>query len=172
MRGDILGAERRRFWHDEDKLEIVTSVGIGRATVAQRHEIRRQQIYAWRHDLKKKGLWSPDGGALFYPMDITVTAGVPMAQLPVPELPPPTAVKLRLRCGRCLHFDSTMDPVLLTALIRSVEVADRAWDDCSGVSGLHAKGNRGAGGPLPKTCCVKNPPVGRCLRSGGDVVTG
>ncbi|WP_366863718.1 short-chain fatty acyl-CoA regulator family protein [uncultured Sulfitobacter sp.] len=24
----------------------------------------RQQIYAWRHGLKKKGLWSPDAGAL------------------------------------------------------------------------------------------------------------
>ena len=102
------------------------SIGVGGASVtqvAQRHEIKRQQIYAWRHDLKKKGLWSPDGGALFYPMDITVTAGVPMAQLPVPELPPPTAVELRLRVGRCLHFDSTMDPTALTSLIRAVETA-------------------------------------------------
>lgn len=68
MRGELLGAERRRFWHDDDKLEIVMSVGVGGASVtqvAQRHEIRRQQIYAWRHDLKKKGLWSPDAGALF-----------------------------------------------------------------------------------------------------------
>jgi transposase len=42
MRGDILGAERRRFWHDDDKLEIVMSVGIDGASVtqvAQRHEI-------------------------------------------------------------------------------------------------------------------------------------
>jgi transposase len=124
MRGEILGVERRRFWHDDDKLEIIMSVGVGGASVtqvAQRHEIRRQQIYAWRHDLKKKGLWSPDAGALFYPVDIPVTAGVP--QLHVPEAPPPTAVELRLRGGRSLLFDSTMDPVLLTALIRSVEVA-------------------------------------------------
>ena len=85
MRGEILGAERRRFWHDDDKLEIVMSVGVGGASVtqvAQRHEIRRQQIYAWRHDLKKKGLWSPDAGALFYPVDIPVTAGVPVPQPP------------------------------------------------------------------------------------------
>jgi transposase len=57
--------ERRRFWRDEDKLEIIMSVGVGGATVtqvAQRHEVTRQQIYAWRHDLKKKGLWSPDTG--------------------------------------------------------------------------------------------------------------
>lgn len=69
MRGEILGLERRRFWRDEDKLEIVMSVGIDGATVtqvAQRHEVTRQQIYAWRHELKKKGLWSPDAGALFF----------------------------------------------------------------------------------------------------------
>ncbi|WP_431356782.1 hypothetical protein, partial [Paracoccus marinaquae] len=28
--------------------------------VAQRHEVTRQQIYAWRHELKRKGLWSPE----------------------------------------------------------------------------------------------------------------
>jgi transposase len=49
MRGQILGVERRRFWHDDDKLEIVMSVGVSGASVtqvAQRHEIRWQQIYA------------------------------------------------------------------------------------------------------------------------------
>lgn len=53
MRDEILGLERRRFWRDEDKLEIVMSVGISGATmtqVAQRHEVTRQQIYTWRHD--------------------------------------------------------------------------------------------------------------------------
>ena len=67
MRGAILGVERQRFWRDEDKFEIVMSVGINGATVtqvAQRYEVTRQQIYAWRHDLKKKGLWSPNAGAL------------------------------------------------------------------------------------------------------------
>ncbi len=126
MRGEILGVERRRFWRDEDKFEIVMSVGIDGATVtqvAQRHEITRQQIYAWRHDLKKKGLWSPNAGALFFPLDIPVTGGVPMAQPPVAEVPPPSAVELRVRGGRSLHFESTLDPVALTALIRAVEVA-------------------------------------------------
>jgi len=28
MRGEILGAERRRFWHEDDKLSIVLSVGV------------------------------------------------------------------------------------------------------------------------------------------------
>ena len=120
MRGEILGLERRRFWRDEDKLEIVMSVGIDGATVtqvAQRHEITRQQIYKWRHELKKKGLWSPDAGALFFPLDM------PVASAPVAETPPTVTVELRLRDGRSLHFDSTVDPVALTALIRVVEAA-------------------------------------------------
>ena len=126
MRGEILGLERRRFWHDEDKLEIVTSVGVGGATVtqvAQRHEITRQQVYAWRHELKKKGLWSPDAGALFFPLEIPDAAGVPVPQPPVAETAPPSAVELRLRGGRCLQFDSAMDPAALTSLIRAVEAA-------------------------------------------------
>lgn len=126
MRGEILGVERRRFWRDEDKLEIVMSVGIGGATVtqvAQRHEVTRQQIYAWRHELKKKGLWSPEGGALFFPLDIPVAAGVPVAQPPAVEAPSPITVELRLRGGRSLHFDSAVDPVAMTSLIRAVEAA-------------------------------------------------
>ena len=126
MRGEILGLERRRFWRDEDKLEIVMLVGIDGATVtqvAQRHEVTRQQIYAWRHDLKKKGLWSPDAGALFFPLNMPVAAGVPVPQAAVAELPPPVTVELRLRGGRSLHFDSTMDPLALTAMIRAVDAA-------------------------------------------------
>ena len=80
-------------------------------------EITRQQIYRWRHELKGKGLWSPDAGALFFPLDIPVAAG-----LPAPT-PPPTSVELRLRGGHGLHFDSTLDPTVLTALIRAVEAA-------------------------------------------------
>lgn len=126
MRGEILGVERRRFWHDDDKLEIVMSVGVcGQSVtqVAQRHEIRRQQIYAWRHDLKKKGLWSPDAGVLFLPIDIPVAVGIPVAQPSGTETRPASAVELRLRDDLCLHFDSTIDPAALTALIRAVEAA-------------------------------------------------
>ena len=50
MRVEILGFERRQRWSDEEKLGIVTSVGVDDATVtqvAQRQGITRQQIYAW-----------------------------------------------------------------------------------------------------------------------------
>jgi len=124
MRGEILGAERRHFWHDDDKLEIVASVGIAGASVtqvAQRHAIKRQQIYAWRHELKKKGLWLPDAGALFFPEDLPVT------QAPVAEAPPSVAVELRLHGRRSLHFESAIDPAALSALIRVVDATCSAW---------------------------------------------
>ena len=51
MRGEVLGVERRRRWSDEDKLSIVSSVGIDGATVTQvacRCDVTRQQIYSKR----------------------------------------------------------------------------------------------------------------------------
>ncbi|TCP38596.1 transposase [Rhodovulum marinum] len=53
MRSAVLGVERRRRWSDEEKLAIVSSVGIDGATVtqvSQRHEVSRQQVYATRRD--------------------------------------------------------------------------------------------------------------------------
>lgn len=72
------------------------------AQVAQRHEITRQQVYAWYHEMKKKGLWSPDGGALFLPFDIPAH-GVP-AIADTSTISVPMVVELRLRNGRSLHF--------------------------------------------------------------------
>ena len=60
MRGEVLGFERRRRWSDDEKIGIIMSVGVDGSSVtqvAQRHDVTRQQLYACRHDLKKKGLW-------------------------------------------------------------------------------------------------------------------
>ena len=125
MRGEILGLERRRRWSDEEKIGIVMSVGVDGATVtqvAQRHDVTWQQIYVWRHELKRKGLWSLTDSALFFPVDFPSAHGLPGT----PESSPitsPTPVELRLQGGRCLCFDSTMDAAALTQLIRAVEAA-------------------------------------------------
>lgn len=122
MRGEVLGAERRRRWSDDAKLAIVSSVGIDGATVtqvAQRNEVTRQQIYAWRHELKKKGLWSADAGAIFLPIDLPAIEAPRPAPEPVVSVP----VELRLAGGRCLRFDSALDTAALTRLIRAVEKA-------------------------------------------------
>jgi transposase len=127
MRGEILGLERRRRWSDETKLAIVMSVGVEGATVtqvAQRHEISRQQIYGWRRELKQKGLLSAPSaaGACFLPVDISVLERASPVLEDVPSAKP-VIVELQLRHCRSLRFDSGMDAVVLTRLIRAVEAA-------------------------------------------------
>ena len=122
MRVEILGQERRRRWRDDEKLAIVMSVGDGGATiteVAHRHDITRQQIYAWRSELKKKGLLSASSNALFIPVDVKA---VRMDLADDPERCS-GMVELRLSCGRTLRFGSAFDTAALTQIIRAVEAA-------------------------------------------------
>ena len=127
MRGDILGLERRRRWSDEEKLGIVLSVGVAGATVtqvAQRHEVTRQQLYAWRHELKKKGLLSPLPETVFLPVELSAPAELAVPSL-AEDLTPqrPALIELQLTNGRCLRFDPMLDTTTLTRLIRVVEAA-------------------------------------------------
>ncbi len=128
MRGDILGQERRRRWTNEDKLEIVLSVGVDGATVtqvAQRHDITRQQIYTWRHALKKTGLLQPATGAVFLPLDMPIPSCASVSHKAVPSavLPVDLPIELCLDNGRCLRFDGAINGAILTRLIRAVEAA-------------------------------------------------
>ena len=127
MRGDILGLERRRRWSGEEKLGIVLSVGVEGATVtqvAQRRDVTRQQLYAWRHELKKKGLLSPLPEALFLPVELSAPAELAVPSL-AEDLTPqrPALIELQLANGRCLRFDPMLDTTTLTRLIRVVEAA-------------------------------------------------
>jgi transposase len=122
MRMEILGQERRRRWRNEQKLEIVMSVGIDAATVtevAQRHDVTRQQIYAWRSELKKKGLLSPPANAVFVPVDMNAV----QTERGGDRLDPSGMIELRLTCGRSLCFDIGVNGAALTRLIRAVESA-------------------------------------------------
>ena len=124
MRGDVLGLERRRRWRDGDKVRIVAAVGVGGVTVTQlahHHEVTRQQIYGWRHELKKKGLWPPSAGVAFLPVDISDLRKPPEAQTAIPVTP--SMVEVRLQNGRSLHFDGAIDAATLTRLIRLAETA-------------------------------------------------
>ena len=126
MRGEVLGIERRRRWDDEVKLTIVSAVGIDGATVtqvAQRHEVTRQQIYAWRHELKRKGLWSPDAGALFLPAGMVPAMDLTMVEDRMPAATPVVWVELRLAKGRVLRFESNIDDAALSRLIRAEDAA-------------------------------------------------
>jgi len=114
--------ERRRRWCNEQKLEIIMSVGIDGATVtevAQRHDVTRQEIYTWRSELKKKGLLSPSANAVFVPVDMNAV----QTERRGDQQDPSGMIELRLTCGRSLCFDSGVNAATLTRLIRAVESA-------------------------------------------------
>jgi transposase len=122
MRVEILGEERRRRWSDDQKLDIVLSVGIKGATVtdvAQRHDVTRQQIYTWRRELRRKKLLLPSGSPVFLPVNIEM----PEAQSPSGSEGVPATVELQLCRGRSLRFDRDIDTAILARLIRAVEAA-------------------------------------------------
>jgi len=125
MRGEILGGvERRRRWSDERKLALVLEVGVRGATVtqvAQRHEITRQQIYAWRQELKRKGLWHLEEGPVFLPVELPSAEESKRAAL-VDE-PVPGSVEIVLRNGRQLRILGDVSDATLTRLICLVETA-------------------------------------------------
>ncbi len=127
MRGDILGLEQRRRWSDDEKLGIVLSVGMGGATVtqvAQRHDVTRQQIYTWRHEMKRKGLLSALPETLFLPVELERPADPAVPEPSVaPAAPHLSRIELQLANGRCLRFDPALDTGTLTRLIRIVETA-------------------------------------------------
>ena len=124
MRVEILGRERRRRWGDENKLSIVMSVGLDGARVtevANRHDVTRQQIYAWRHELKKKGLLPTTADTVFLPVDMSAANDGPLVRENVAHTP--AMIEVRLNGGRSLRFDSGVDAADLTRLIRAVEAA-------------------------------------------------
>lgn len=124
MRVEILGAERRRRWGDEKKLDIVMSIGTDGATVtevAQRHDVTRQQIYTWRRELRKKGLLLPLPGPVFLPVDMSVAQSTPSIRNDAEGSS--SLVELQLCRGRSLRFDKDIDTAILARLIRAVEAA-------------------------------------------------
>lgn len=125
VQGDVLGQERRRRWRDEEKLAIVLEVGVDGASVtsvAQRHEVTRQQIYTWRHELRLKGMLVPANGAVFLPVE-TAPLQTALHSEMGGEAAAHGMIELRLSNGRSLRFQSGLDTDTLTRLIRAVEAA-------------------------------------------------
>lgn len=125
MQGDILGRERRRRWRDEEKLAIVREIGVDGTSVtsvAQRHELTRQQIYTWRRELRLKGMLLPTKGAVFLPVETASLESVTHTGLG-DDVAASGVVELRLGNGRSLRFDSGLDITTLRRLIQAVEVA-------------------------------------------------
>jgi len=116
----IIGVERRRSWADEQKLSILSEVGVGGTTVAdvaRRHDITRQHIYQWRRQLRDRGLWSGATGTTFLALDgpDAVSPGVPPT--------PAGTVEIVLPNGRMLRSGGGIGDDDLARLIRVVERA-------------------------------------------------
>lgn len=130
----ITGVERRRSWPLEQKLAVLAEASRGSesaASVARRHDIRPQQLYRWRRELREGRL---DG-----------SASEPTAFLPVsvdgheePDAEPVRAaprragrrraasgsrVEIELANGRMLRVDAGIEAEALQRLVSVLEVA-------------------------------------------------
>lgn len=118
MRQEILtGVERRRRWSDEQKLAIVSEVGMNGARVAdiaRRHDVNRSQIYQWRRELARKGV-----------IDVARTVFLPVTTEPPvsDETPGEHTVTIGLAKGRTLSVTTAVPSAVLQRLVRAVEGA-------------------------------------------------
>ncbi len=60
------------------------------------------------------------------PVGINGASVTQVAQSPVAEAPPSVAFELRLRGGHSLHFESTIDPTVLSVLSVLIRAVDGA----------------------------------------------
>ena len=123
--GVVLGAERRRRWRDEQKLEILDEVGLNGwtvADVARQHAISRQQIYQWRQQLKRKGLWPVEAAPMFLEVPSPDNRSASWAPA-VDDVAVASAVRIVLRSGRELHFGADLDDAALRRLVHVLEEA-------------------------------------------------
>ncbi len=123
MRQEILGLERRRRWSDNDKLRIVSEVGVDGlrvADVARRHDLTRQHIYQWRRELRHKGLIQVDQAIL---VPVEVGAGTLPPVLTRTDHGHDARVEVLLGKGRIVRFGSDVPDETIIRLIRIVEAA-------------------------------------------------
>jgi len=126
MRGEILGLERRRRWSDDEKLAIVRSIGVEGLTVtqvAQRHDLKRQQLYAWRHDLKRRGLLSSVTDTMFLPVGFLEAELRHQQESHQPRVAQDDRVEVVLRNGRSLRVVGDVNVATLVRLMNAVEAS-------------------------------------------------
>jgi transposase len=123
--GVVLGVERRRRWPDALKLEIFGEIGRNGwtvADVARWHAISRQQIYQWRQQLKRKGLWPTEAPATF--VEVPTTDALRAMYAPAAEDDAVSfQVRIVLRSGREVHCGADLDDTALRRLVHVLEAA-------------------------------------------------
>lgn len=130
----ITGVERRRVWSLERKLAVLEEASRGSesaASVARRHDIRPQQLYRWRRELRQGRLdGSEPEPPTFLPVSLAGHEG-PDAE-PVPAAPrrvgrrratSEARVEIVLANGRMLRVDAGIEAAVLQQLVDVLETA-------------------------------------------------
>jgi transposase len=120
------GPQRRRRWHEDQKLAILAEVGVHGATVAdvaRRHDITRQHIYQWRREMRQKGRFETTG-AVFLPVEIDTAAAERAAEDRGDIATGSCGIaEIRLPNGRHVRVAADLEPAVLSRLIQTVEAA-------------------------------------------------
>ncbi len=120
MRQEILaGRERRRRWSTEEKLRVLSEVGVEGATVsdvARRHDITRQHLYQWRRQMRSQSL-APKARFLSVELAGTPPDGGTCTGDPSNE----RRVEIGLRNGRIVRIAADLPENLLIRIIRIAE---------------------------------------------------
>jgi transposase len=124
VRAEILGRERRRTWSDEDKLRILAEADapeISLASVARRHDLCPQQLYAWRRLFREAAeAAQAETPVVFLPVEVSDASTRPAAPRSRRR---PKAVEVALIGGRRLRIDPDIDPEALRRLVQALEQA-------------------------------------------------
>jgi transposase len=121
----LIGVERRRRWSDEQKLSVLSEVGIDGASVAEvarRHDITRQHIYQWRSEMRRR-CEASSASATFLPVQLADGGNSRSEDTPPDPAPDVPLIEISLRNGRCIRAAANLPALQLTRLIRIVETA-------------------------------------------------
>jgi transposase len=133
MRHEILtGVERRRRWSREDKLRILSEVGVEGASVsnvARRHDVTRQHLYQWRRELRRNHLTTIEHPTLV-PVevsdDLATATAISAAGQDTDHQRQDTdhqRIEIVLSNGRIIRASAVLPDAVLMRLIRLAEVA-------------------------------------------------
>ena len=120
MKIEVLGAERRRRWSLQDKLQIVEETlqpGVTVTEVARRHGLAPSVVFTWRR-LAREGRLD-DAGPSFMPVEITpVPARAPSVTSPSRRT---GLIEIILSRGRRIRVDREVDAEALRRVLQVME---------------------------------------------------
>ena len=130
-KGEIISrVERRRKWSPEQKVKILTEVlkGATVSSVADRNDISRSQLYAWKRLAERGGIpgisLNGEQKPLFVPVHIEAMPAVPASVIAAPVAHPqhrPSAIEIALTNGRIVRVDAGIEPVRLARIVAALD---------------------------------------------------